>query len=74
MRWRSPKVGAMAAGFATELWTLPRLAALIKGRFGTALATGGVPDAAAAGLECPTAAWVQVNAKASPQTYSGDAG
>lgn len=28
------KRGALAAGFPTELWTLPRIAALIKDRFG----------------------------------------
>jgi transposase len=31
------KTGAIAAGFATELWTLPRIATLIKERFGVQL-------------------------------------
>ena len=31
------KAGAMAAGFATELWTLPRIASLTKDRFGVQL-------------------------------------
>ena len=36
------KVGAMAAGFATELWTLPRIATLIKERFGVQLSQPAV--------------------------------
>jgi transposase len=36
------KVGAMAAGFATELWTLPRIATLIKERFGVRLSQPSV--------------------------------
>lgn len=31
------KVGALAAGFSTELWTLPRIALLIKQRFSVSL-------------------------------------
>jgi transposase len=36
------KQGALAAGFATELWTLPRVGLLIKERFGVALAESSV--------------------------------
>jgi transposase len=36
------KTGAMAAGFATELWTLPRIARLIKERFGVELSQPSV--------------------------------
>ena len=36
------KQGALAAGFATELWTLPRVGSLIKERFGVALAESSV--------------------------------
>ena len=36
------KAGAMAAGFATELWTLPRIATLIKERFGVTLSQPSV--------------------------------
>ena len=36
------KQGAMAAGYATELWTLPRIGALIEERFGEKLATSSV--------------------------------
>lgn len=36
------KQGALAAGFATELWTLPRIGALIKERFGLSLAPSSV--------------------------------
>lgn len=28
------KAGTLAAGYATEMWTLPRIGALIQGRFG----------------------------------------
>ena len=34
--------GALAQGFATELWTLPRVARLIKQRFGIAYSTGHI--------------------------------
>ena len=34
--------GALAQGFATELWTLPRVAKLIKQRFGIAYSTGHI--------------------------------
>lgn len=34
---RALKVGALAAGFSTEMWTLPRIGALIKARFGVEL-------------------------------------
>jgi len=36
------KVGALAAGFASELWTLPRIAKLIKERFEIALSQPSV--------------------------------
>lgn len=36
------KAGAIAAGYANELWTLPRIAALIDARFGVSLSTVGV--------------------------------
>jgi transposase len=36
------KQGALAAGFATELWTLPRVGSLIKERFGVSLAESSV--------------------------------
>lgn len=36
------KQGALAAGFATELWTLPRIGVLIKGRFGVSLSESSV--------------------------------
>ena len=36
------KTGAMAAGFATELWTLPRIARLIKERFGVEISQPSV--------------------------------
>jgi len=36
------KQGALAAGFATELWTLPRIGVLIKDRFGVSLAESSV--------------------------------
>lgn len=36
------KQGALAAGFATELWTLPRIGLLIKERFGISLAESSV--------------------------------
>jgi transposase len=36
------KQGALAAGFATELWTLPRIGRLIKERFGVSLAESSV--------------------------------
>ena len=36
------KTGAMAAGFTTELWTLPRIATLIKERFGVQLSQPSV--------------------------------
>ena len=57
------KAGALAAGFTSELWTLPRIAMLIKERFGVQLSQPlGVADAAAVGLEraaadrpCPAA-------------------
>lgn len=34
--------GALAEGFATELWTLPRIAKLIRERFGVRYSTGHV--------------------------------
>ena len=34
--------GALAQGFATELWTLPRVAKLIKQRFGVAYSSGHI--------------------------------
>jgi transposase len=34
--------GALAQGFATELWTLPRVAKLIKERFGIAYTSGHI--------------------------------
>ena len=36
------KGGAIAAGYANELWTLPRIAALIEARFGVRLTPGAV--------------------------------
>ena len=36
------KTGALAAGFASELWTLPRIARLIKERFGVELSQPSV--------------------------------
>lgn len=36
------KGGAIAAGYANELWTLPRIAALIEARFDVRLTPGGV--------------------------------
>lgn len=36
------KQGALAAGFATELWTLPRIGVLIKERFGVSLSESSV--------------------------------
>jgi transposase len=39
---RSLKGGALAAGFASELWTLPRIASLIKERFGVELSQPSV--------------------------------
>jgi len=36
------KAGALAAGFASELWTLPRIATLIKERFGVELSQPSV--------------------------------
>jgi transposase len=36
------KVGAMAAGFATELWTLPRIAKLVEERFAVRLVQSSV--------------------------------
>lgn len=39
---RALRQGALAAGFATELWTLPRIGALIKERFGVSLASSSV--------------------------------
>jgi transposase len=36
------KQGALAAGFATELWTLPRIGRLIQERFGVSLAESSV--------------------------------
>lgn len=36
------KAGALAAGFASELWTLPRIATLIKERFGIELSQPSV--------------------------------
>jgi transposase len=36
------KEGALAAGYDTEIWTLPRVAALIGGRFGERLAISSV--------------------------------
>ncbi len=34
--------GALAQGFPTELWTLPRVAKLIKQRFGVAYSSGHI--------------------------------
>jgi transposase len=39
---RCLKQGAIAAGYATEIWTLPRIAALITERFGVRLARSSV--------------------------------
>jgi transposase len=39
---RRLKQGALAAGYATEIWTLPRIAALITERFGVHLARSSV--------------------------------
>jgi transposase len=39
---RELKAGALAAGFTTELWTLPRVAALIERRFAVRLAQSSV--------------------------------
>jgi transposase len=39
---RALKGGALAAGFASELWTLPRIASLIKERFGVELSQPSV--------------------------------
>ena len=36
------KGGALAAGFASELWTLPRIASMIKERFGVELSKPSV--------------------------------
>jgi transposase len=36
------KAGALAAGYATEMWTLPRIGALIQERFGVKLAQSSV--------------------------------
>lgn len=36
------KAGALAAGFATELWTLPRIGTVIKERFGVELSEPSV--------------------------------
>jgi len=36
------KAGAMAAGFATELWTLPRIGKVVKERFGVELSQSSV--------------------------------
>ena len=36
------KAGAMAAGFATELWTLPRIGKAVKERFGVELSQSSV--------------------------------
>jgi transposase len=36
------KAGAIAAGYANELWTLPRIGALIEARFGVSLANTSV--------------------------------
>ena len=36
------KGGAMSAGFTTELWTLPRIGAVVKERFGIELAQSSV--------------------------------
>jgi transposase len=39
---RALKGGALAAGFASELWTLPRIARLIRERFGVELSQPSV--------------------------------
>lgn len=39
---RSLKQGALAAGYATEIWTVPRIAGLIAERFGVQLARSSV--------------------------------
>lgn len=39
---RELKAGALAAGFPTELWTLPRIASLIEQRFAVRLAQSSV--------------------------------
>ena len=36
------KAGSLAAGYATEMWTLPRIGALIQERFGVKLAQSSV--------------------------------
>jgi len=36
------KAGAMATGFATELWTLPRIGKVVKERFGVELSQSSV--------------------------------
>ncbi len=36
------KAGALAAGYATEMWTLPRIGALIQERFGVKFAQSSV--------------------------------
>jgi transposase len=36
------KAGALAAGYATEIWTLPRIAALIEEKFGVHFASSSV--------------------------------
>jgi transposase len=36
------KIGALAAGFATELWTLPRIRTLVEDRFAVRLAESSV--------------------------------
>jgi transposase len=36
------KAGSLAAGYATEMWTLPRIGALIQERFGVQLAPSSV--------------------------------
>jgi len=36
------KTGAISAGYATEMWTLPRIAALIQEKFGVRLANSSV--------------------------------
>src|SRR6185312_416477 len=36
------KQGALAAGYATEIWTVPRIGALIAERFGVRMANGSV--------------------------------
>lgn len=39
---RTLKAGAMAAGFTTELWTLPRIGTVVKERFGVELSQSSV--------------------------------